>query len=550
MDGLIAELSRRYDPAKPLGYLNFATGAPDGRYRKFLLDVCELLLTFDHPMPWSVIGEWFTISLAQLRQGESAAFRDTTQADFVLPLIFERVPRKYREHHADLLAHQPDAMLFNALFLARISELVLKERAARPKADADRVAAAVVRQLNDYVGYRPIAVLETRPQTDYYPHEKVAPVPLVMPGVGAAPGKYLDLIRPALELLNQTDPQLLDDASFDPAKLEELTFDPRAADHIHPVNKRPNMLFGEWDPHRIDERGHYRRYVLRQPTLDALLRWIQDGPTGEPSERRFESAAVLAGTILMGAGVSGAGPNYHDSTVTLTSLVQRIARYRDEFYKQLQASLPGRHGERLREESTRLRQPFAAVRQFLNAAIASERALHLQERRLAMLFATMGYPVAARERAAMIPAPSVRFGCEICLRQTDADADSAAGDYRAAGRRLQEGEDLLRRGIECGALIDPWNILGYQGLFPIFPGRDDTVRDPRAEEIVHTAGRHFEVYAKAIAAAGSAGDDVARAGLHDAMKSFAEWWDRYATATVTDLPHVVGRERTDAAAHV
>ena len=42
---------------------------------------------------------------------------------------------------------------------------------------------------------------------------------------------------------------------------------------------------------------------------------------------------------------------------------------------------------------------------------------------------------------------------------------------------------MLRRGIDCGALVDPWNILGYQGLFPIFPGRDDTVlvdiRDPR-----------------------------------------------------------------------
>ena len=31
--------------------------------------------------------------------------------------------------------------------------------------------------LNDYIGYRPIAVLETRPNTEYYPHEKVRPVP-------------------------------------------------------------------------------------------------------------------------------------------------------------------------------------------------------------------------------------------------------------------------------------------------------------------------------------------------------------------------------------
>ena len=31
--------------------------------------------------------------------------------------------------------------------------------------------------------------------------------------------------------------------------LDELAFDPRAHDHFHPVNKRPNVLFGEWDPH-------------------------------------------------------------------------------------------------------------------------------------------------------------------------------------------------------------------------------------------------------------------------------------------------------------
>ena len=61
---------------------------------------------------------------------------------------------------------------------------------------------------------------------------------------------------------------------------------------------------------------------------------------------------------------------------------------------------------------------------------------------------------------------------------------------------------MLRRGIDCGALIDPWNILGYQGLFPIFPGREDTVRDPRAEEMIHQIGRQFDLYAKAIAAGG------------------------------------------------
>src|SRR5205807_2678845 len=105
-------------------------------------------------------------------------------------------------------------------------------------------------------------------------------------------------------------------------------------------------------------------------------------------------------------------------------------------------------------------------------------------------------------------------------------------------------------GIDCGALIDPWNILGYQGLFPIFPGRDDTVRDPRAQELILTVGRQLDRYARALAAATTAGDEEVRAGLHDAMRAVAEWWDKFATAAVGDLPRVHGGEQAEAAGHV
>ncbi|MFM7783644.1 MAG: hypothetical protein ACKPE6_03200, partial [Gammaproteobacteria bacterium] len=53
---------------------------------------------------------------------------------------------------------------------------------------------------------------------------------------------------------------------------------------------------------------------------------------------------------------------------------------------------PGEHGKRLRAESEARKQPFAGVRQFLNQAIATQRASHLQDRRLAQLHAAMGYP--------------------------------------------------------------------------------------------------------------------------------------------------------------
>ena len=547
--GQFPELTRRFDGAAVLGYLNFSDGRPDPRFRKAVADLVGYLEAAGVPAPPATAAAWLTHRAAELSQSGAAAFTDVSQAVAAVAAGFGAVPAAYRQHHRDLLAHQPDSLLFNAFFLCRCCEAYL----ARPTASAAAAAAA----LNDYVGYRPIAVLETRPQTDYYAHEKVCPVPLLWAGVGVAPGRYADLIRPALDLLAKTDRTLLEEASFDPANLDELALDPRAIDHFHPVTKRPSVLFGEWDPQRIDGRGYYRRFVLRQSTFDALLRWVHGdkwphttGLASPDPGRLLEAAAALCGTILMGAGVSGAGPTTHDSTVTLSDLVQRIARYRDEFYKRLLAAVPGRLGDRLRDEAQRLRQPFAAVRQYLNQSIAAERALHLQERRLSLLFAAMGYPTTARQRAEKIPAPATRFAAEIRLRQTEAGFAPTAAALPGRVRLLAEAEDLLRRGIDCGALVDPWNVLGYQGLFPIFPGRDDTVRDPRTEDLILTVGRQFDLYAQLLAAAAAGPDRGVEEQFRKGMKSLAAWWDKFATTAVADLPHVNGADRVAAADHV
>jgi hypothetical protein len=556
MDGIFYELARKTDPAKLLGYLNFSDGRPDPKFQKGLAQAAGFLQSSGEPAPWLALADWLRQALSELANSGAVAFRENTQARAVIEAALVRLPPAYRAHHSDLLAHQPDADLFTPFFLTRACEAVL--RVGGPWDDLDHLVNGAIHLLNDYVGYRPIALLETRPNTDFYPHEKVRPVPIYLKDAGVAMGKYADLIRPALELLAKTDPVLLEEASFIPDHLDELAFDPRAHDHFHPINKRPNVLFGEWDPHTIDNRGFYRRFVLRQMTLDTLLTWVK--PQGEPgvpitgysdpAERLFEAAAVLAGTILMGAGVCGAGPTYHDSSVTLSKLVPRIARYRDAFYQRLLKALPGSHGARLREEAEKRQQPFAGVRQYLNQAIATQRAAHLQDRRLAQLYAAMGYPTAARQQASKIAAPAVRFGTEIRIRQTEAGFAADRGRPAEAARLLAEVEDLLRRGIDCGALIDPWNILGYQGLYPIFPGREDTVRDPRAEELIHQIGRQFDLYAKAAAAAAVADDEPTRQRLMAGMRDLANWWDKYATATVSDLPRVVGAERVDAAQHV
>ncbi len=157
-----------------------------------------------------------------------------------------------------------------------------------------------------------------------------------------AVGRHHDVVLRALEILRSTDKDLLQQAWFDPDLLDELGLDPRAYDFDHPVNRRPNYHFGTWDPQHIDRRGYYRRYVVQEVTLEALAGRLEERDELPADEVLFEAAAVLAGTILMGSAVTGDRPEAHDSSTTLSTLVGRIAAYRDAFYERLLERLAGR----------------------------------------------------------------------------------------------------------------------------------------------------------------------------------------------------------------
>ncbi len=547
VDERITALEQAVPVSGLLGYLNFSDGKPDPRWQRQLDDAFAFLAARGEPAPWQALLDVLPALLRRLHEGGAAAFRDVRQAEGALALAARVLPA-YRRHHADLLAHLADAELFNSFFLARVFEAVLRQGTAETD---DAAAAAVVARLNDFVGHRPVALLETRPRGEPYDHERTRPVPLFIRGAGAAGGRYRAVVLRALELLEATDPDILADAQFDPALLDELALDVRAYDHGHPVNRRPNYVFGEWDPHHLDGQGRYRRYVVRKVTLDALLDRVEQGAGGlDPAELLEEAAAVLAGTVLMASGTSGWGPGAHDSATTLAALLPRIARYRDAFYEQLLKRTGGARGARLRQEREATRQPFGAARQHLNAYLARDRATQLQQRYLALLFAEMGYPEASREEAGRIAVVSVRMASAVLGRLTAGRVEADAGALRSAAGRLPEAEDLLDRGIACGAFADPWNALGFQGLFPLSPAREDSVRDGRLDELVGLVEQLFNLYARLIGEAAAAGDGELAAALTAALEKRAGWWDRFATFEVSDVRRVHGGEAADSATHV
>jgi hypothetical protein len=517
-----------------LGHLNFSSGADDPQ---FLANLNELARQIEAggSSPQQTGEEIERQLLTRLDELaiESPAFSNVEQARGVINLTFRYLIPAYREHHRDLLFHQSDADLWRPFALGRAMQVLL--RLGSPWDQLDRLIDGALDELNDFIGHRPVATLRTPQRTEPYAHEWVMPIPLSVRGSGVLVGRYEQLITEALTIIRGTSPEILRAAHFDPARLDELCFDPRAYDFDHPVNKRANYHFGQWDPHCIDSSGHYRRFVVQQVTLDGLLERVEAASPEAHNEYLFEAAAVLAGTILMAAGTSGSGPEAHDSSVTLGNLLPRIAAYRDEFYQQLVKQTDNERGERLRAEAERGRQPFAGARQHLNHFLARRRAAQLEHVHLAILFARMGYPDAARRQAAVVPVASARMMCEIqCCLSTSALAIER-GDLATADNLVDEIDDLLRRAIECGALVDPWNILGFQGQFSLFPAPENSVPDHRVQQLVELMSDIFDLQALLWSEAATRDDTELQERISRQFAELARWWDQFAVTTVDGL---------------
>lgn len=530
-----------------LGYLNFSSGAEDPHFLANLNRVFEWAEGEGPSGPvWHTAWETLAAELTKLASS-SPAFRDADQAVSVLRLVRDHVVPGYFGFHRDLLFHQSEATLGNAFFLGRICEAVLRQ--GPPWDEAARITGAAIDELNDFLGHRPVATLESQ-KIEPYAHEWVRPVPLYIRGAGVVAGPYRQVVEATLGLLRETDPNLLREAFFDPELLDELAFDPRAYDFDHPANKRPNYHFGQWDPHYIDNCGLYRRYVIRQVTLDALMRRTLTEQNVDPDELLWEAAAVMAGTIIMSTGVSGAGPDTHDSTVTLATLLPRIAAYRDRFYEQLLAKLDSAHGRRLRQEAAQRRQPFGGARQHLNAELARRRAAQLEHVHLAAIYARLGFPEAAAEEADVVPAASARMWCQIENRLTACDLALAAGDLERTSLLLQEVSDWIQRGIACGAIVDPWNILGFDANFSLFPALENSVHDHRVDELVALMEQVFALESRLWSEAATRDDQALSRSVSARFRDTVNWWRKYAAHEVSGVEAIDPDEAYRAAQRV
>ncbi|MEZ6094070.1 MAG: hypothetical protein R3C03_07490 [Pirellulaceae bacterium] len=532
-----------------LGFINLSSGAFNPTFYQNLNILFDYATTTSDPESRPVYARVFQLlkdGLANSRD-QSQVLKDCRQVEQALSLCHQHLLPAYLNFHSNVLFHQNDDFLFNSFFVGRALETILQNDFL--DAQPDLLIPKLIRQFNDYVGHRPLAALETH-KMEPYAHEWIRPIPLYLQNVGPAIGPYQELIRHAIELIQNCDPGILRAAQFELDMLSELSLDPRSLDFDHPVNRRPNHHFGQWDEGTVDDGGNFRRFIVHQVTLDAMLARIEETDGIDRSELLIEGGAVLACTMLMGSGISGRGPGAYDSNMTLGKLVPLIAQYRDRFYNDLILQLPEAHQNRLMNEAVERHQPFGAARQDINNRLSQQRDRQLIHCRLAQAYARMGYRDAAIAESEIVPVASARINAQIDCLLNLARRLITNGKLVEATDILPQISEQLLVGIDCGAIVDPWNILGFDGNYSLFPASENSIRDHRVDDLVELMNQILSVYSQlwTFAAAADRIDLCDR--IRFGFRAFVDWWRQFGAHEVMSVDAVDPEDVYHGAEHV
>ena len=147
--------------------------------------------------------------------------------------------------------------------------------------------------------------------------------------------------------------------------------------------------------------------------------------------------------------------------------------------------------------------------------------------RLAKVFARMGYVDAAERQVDAVRVASARMQCRIDCSITAGRQAIRTHNRGEALQHLDRIVDLLQRGIDCGAIVDPWNILGFDANYSLFPALENSIRDYRIDELVATMDRVFDLFARLWSDA-TAMDDLEMAERVDTRyEELARWWHTF-----------------------
>ena len=121
---------------------------------------------------------------------------------------------------------------------------------------------------------------------------------------------------------------------------------------------------------------------------------------------------------------------------------------------------------------------------------------------------------------------------------TSGQLAASSGKLNEAAELLPQIIDTLKRAIECGAIIDPWNIIGFDAHFSLFPALENSVRDHRADELVSLMEQILAFYSRLWSAAAAADQRDLSARVAREFKETASWWHKFAVHEVSSVEAV------------
>jgi hypothetical protein len=107
---------------------------------------------------------------------------------------------------------------------------------------------------------------------------------------------------------------------------------------------------------------------------------------------------------------------------------------------------------------------------------------------------------------------------------------------------LEEVENLLHRAIECGALVDPWNVVGFAANFSLFPALENTVHDWRVDELIELVEQILDLAARAWSEAAAVDNTQLEQRFSGILARLSLWWDTFASASVEGVKRLVAKE--------
>ncbi|MBO7679803.1 MAG: hypothetical protein J6S75_09055, partial [Thermoguttaceae bacterium] len=161
---------------------------------------------------------------------------------------------------------------------------------------------------------------------------------------------------------------------------------------------------------------------------------------------------------------------------------------------------------------------------------------------LARLYARIGYFDAAHRQTEIVQVTSARLLCQIDCLITRITFLKEDGKIDEASAILSEIEDLLHRGIDCGALPDPWTLLGFGAQISLFSSIENTVHDHRLDDLINLLNDIFDLYSALMKDAAATGRDDLQAKLSERMRDLADWWDQFGSTEISAVEGFSGQD--------